>query len=259
MAKRIHADHRSPCTNPLSRRGSLVVAVVLGLMIGCTEFDYDRDRHLREGGVVLDTPAGYQVQRGDTLYQIAFKFGLDFRDLARWNRIDAPYVIYPGQSLSLKGAASRGTLARAPGPNAGSANTNSSARSSGLSGPIAWQWPVDGRVIKAFNANAIGKRGVSIAAPTGTPVQAAARGEVVYSGSGLRGYGNLLIVKHSEQFLTAYGYNQRLLVAEGDRVNAGDAIAEVGSSAEREGVLHFEVRELGKPVNPNRFLPAAAN
>lgn len=257
MAKRCHANHRSCCVNPLKRRGSLVVAVMLGLMIGCSEFDYDRDRHLREGGVVLDTPASYSVERGDTLYQIAFKFGLDFRDLARWNRIDAPYVIYPGQTLSLKGSASRATGARAEDANAGSIASGSSARSRGLSGPIAWQWPVDGRVIKAFNANAIGKRGVSIAAPPGTSVKAAARGEVVYSGSGLRGYGNLLIVKHSEQFLTAYGYNQSLLVAEGDRVNAGDAIARVGSSAEREGVLHFEVRELGKPVNPSRYLPAA--
>lgn len=238
----------------------MVVAAMLGLIIGCTEFDYDRDRHLREGGVVLDTPATYAVQRGDTLYQIAFKFGLDFRDLARWNRIDAPYVIYPGQSLALTGSAGDSALASAPSGSAGQATSSrSSARSSGLSGPIAWQWPVDGRVIKAFNANAIGKRGVSIAAPSGTSVKAAARGEVVYSGSGLRGYGNLLIIKHSDQFLTAYGYNQSLLVAEGDRVNAGDAIARVGSSAERQGVLHFEVRERGKPVNPSRYLPASAN
>ncbi|MDR9480388.1 MAG: peptidoglycan DD-metalloendopeptidase family protein [Spiribacter sp.] len=258
MVKRFRARHRCDCFDPLGPIKRAVALALIVAMVGCTEFDYDRDRHLREGGVVLDTPANYQVQRGDTLYQIAWKFGLDFRDLARWNRIDAPYVIYPGQSLALKGsgvrtrASASNQASRAPAQSSGSG-----ARSSGLSGPIAWQWPVEGEIIKAFSANALGKRGVSIAAPPGTPVKAAARGEVVYSGSGLRGYGNLLIVKHSDQFLTAYGYNQQLLVGEGDQVGAGQAIGRVGSSAERDGVLHFEVRELGKPVNPTRYLPAS--
>jgi lipoprotein NlpD len=229
--------------------GGMLLALALA---GCTEFDYDRDRHLREGGVVMDTPDRYAVQSGDTLYQIAWKFGLDFRNLARWNGIEAPYVIYPGQQLALKGSTSAGT-SRAPASDGGQAA--SGATSAALSGPIAWQWPLEGEVVRAFNANALGKRGVSIAAPLGTSVNAAASGEIVYSGSGLRGYGNLVIIKHNAQFLTAYGYNESLLVAEGDQVSGGDPIARVGSSSERAGVLHFEIRELGKPVNPTSYLP----
>ena len=190
----------------------------------------------------------HTVERGDTLYQIAWQYGLDFRDLARWNSIGPPYVIYPGQRLVLS---STGTSGREPVD----AGVGGGASSAPLSGPVAWRWPLSGEVIRAYDGNSAGKRGISIAAEPGTAVVAAASGAVVYSGDGLRGYGNLLIIKHNERFLTAYGYNRELLVAEGERVSGGQAIARVGSSDRRAGELHFEIRQQGDPVNPLDYLP----
>lgn len=233
-----------------------IVVIGLLLLVGCSEFDYASDRHLREGAIVSGSPALHTVQRGDTLYQIAWAHGVDFRDLAAWNGISPPYVIYPGQRLSLRGqtSASRAAVASTRGSSPERVG-GSSARVEPLTGPIAWQWPVEGRMVRRYNPDALGKRGIGIAGEPGQTIKAAAAGDVVYSGSGLRGYGNLIIIKHSEQFLTAYGYNRELLVGEGDRVAAGDAIARMGSSAEYPAELHFEVRERGQPVNPAKYLP----
>lgn len=233
----------------------LVVIGVL-LLVGCSEFDYASDRHLREGAIVSGSPAVHTVQRGDTLYQIAWAHGVDFRELAAWNGISPPYVIYPGQRLSLRGRAGASTASVADSTSRPSERAGgSSARVEPLSGPIAWQWPVEGRLVRRYDPDALGKRGIGIAGQPGETIKAAAAGDVVYSGSGLRGYGNLIIIKHSEQFLTAYGYNRELLVGEGDRVAAGDAIARMGSSNDHPAELHFEVRERGQPVNPAKYLP----
>ncbi len=232
------------------------IVLIALLLVGCSEFDYASDRHLREGAIVSGSPAVHTVQRGDTLYQIAWAHGVDFRDLAAWNGIAPPYVIYPGQRLSLRGRAGTSTATVSAAPSSSSSRVGSSnARVEPLRGPIAWQWPVEGRLVRRYNPEALGKRGVSIAGQAGDTIKAAAAGDVVYSGSGLRGYGNLIIIKHNEQFLTAYGYNQELLVAEGERVAAGDAIARMGATAEYPGELHFEVRERGQPVNPAKYLP----
>mgnify|MGYP002280714999 CR=1 FL=1 len=240
--------------------------MVFGLT-GCSEFDYAADRHLREAGVSAGTPATHTVRDGDTLYQIAWAYGLDFRDVARWNAIGAPYVIYPGQRLRLRptvAGAGGGAVATAPGKTSASSGRVTPKVDDGpgvatqrapLSGPVAWQWPVEGRVVRGFDSEALGKRGIGIAGTPGTPVKAAATGDIVYSGDGLPGYGNLVIIKHNERFLTAYGYNQALLVAEGDRVRAGDPIARMGASSQRPGELHFELRERGNPVNPASYLP----
>ncbi|MEX0374333.1 peptidoglycan DD-metalloendopeptidase family protein [Spiribacter pallidus] len=238
------------------RRGLGLVLVVL--LIGCSEFDYASDRALREASVRSGTPASHVVESGDTLYQIAWAYGLDFRDVARWNDIDSPYVIYVGQRLSLRpGGPDRQARADGGGMSGsgGSRGGSTAIRSSAPSGPVAWQWPVEGQVVRRFNANALGKQGITIAAEPGTTVRAAGDGEVVYSGNGLRGYGNLVIVKHNERFLTAYGYNRTVLVSEGDRVSGGDAIARMGSAGNHPGELHFEVREQGSPVNPTDYLP----
>ncbi len=237
----------------------LWIIVVALLISACSEFDYASDRHLREAGVRSGGAGAHVVQSGDTLYQIAWEYGVDFRDLARWNAIPAPYVIYPGQRLAVRASAaspSSQSASRGSSTPQSSATGTSRAQSSGISGPVAWQWPLSGEIVKRYQANAMGKRGISIAAPPGTTVKAAGGGSVVYSGNGLRGYGNLIIIKHNDQFLTAYGYNQSLLVGEGDQVSAGDAIARVGASLERAGELHFEVRRQGKPVNPTSYLPA---
>jgi lipoprotein NlpD len=122
-------------------------------------------------------------------------------------------------------------------------------------GEVAWRWPVEGKVVRGFSAASQGKQGIEIAGAHGQPVRAASGGRVVYSGNGLRGYGNLLIVKHNGRYLTAYGYNSRLLVKEGDTVTAGQEIALMGSGTDRDAGLHFELRRDGRAVDPLTYLP----
>ena len=248
----------------------------------------------------------YRVKRGDTLYGIAFKYDLDFRDLARWNDIASPYVIYPDQVVRLRRPASTGvttagvrapssrsTTAAAsttPGSTSRSTSTSPSASSSGgettagsstpvasqpapkpaepqtpppkpaprpaASGSSGWIWPADGRLLRSFKAGDPTRNGIDIAATEGAPVRASGAGEVVYSGNGLIGYGELVIVKHDERMLSAYAHNRRRLVAEGDRVSQGQKIAEVGRNGQSESVLHFEIRRDGKPVDPLSYLPS---
>ena len=244
-----------------------VLALLLLVLAGCSEFDYASDRHLREAGISAGTPEIHTVRQGDTLYQIAWAYGLDFRDVARWNAISEPYVIYPGQRLRLRPGERGGTrtaVAVAPEPADGANNRprreaeaqgSAVARRAPLTGPVAWQWPSEGRLVRRYDPGALGKRGIGIAGDPGSPVKAAGTGDVVYSGDGLPGYGNLVIIKHNERFLTAYGYNRELLVEEGDRVRAGQTIARMGASGQRPGELHFELRERGEPVNPVSYLP----
>lgn len=228
----------------------------------------------------------YIVQPGETLYSIAWRHGTDYRSLARLNRIDPPYRIYPGQRLRLRGAPPKasGTTAVAAASTSTGAKTGERKSDSGAktarrpaastskpaaatppSSPkpaqapaaeLTWRWPTDGRVLRRFTADAIGKQGIEIGGRAGQTVVAAAKGQVVYAGSGLRGYGNLIIVKHNSRYLTAYGYNQDLLVREGETVAAGQAIATMGYSPSRRPALHFELRRDGKPVDPLSYLPA---
>ncbi|MGH8062227.1 MAG: peptidoglycan DD-metalloendopeptidase family protein [Pseudoxanthomonas sp.] len=205
--------------------------------------------------------ATVQVQRGDTLYGVAFRNGIDFRDLATWNGIGAPYTIYPGQSLRLypsngKNVAATGTSPattvrpKPPVPTRPVA-TQAAPASSGVS----WRWPADGAVIGRFAAGDATKQGVDIAGTSGQAVRAAGDGVVVYSGGGLVGYGELVIIKHSESWLSAYGHNRTRLVNEGQNVKAGQQIAEMGRSGASRDMLHFEIRYNGKPVDPQLYLP----
>jgi lipoprotein NlpD len=307
----------------------------------------------------------YRVVRGDTLYAIAFKHGLDYRDIAAWNGIAAPYRILVGQELRLNApsapartaalpvaspsttatatAAPIGPAAASAEPVPGAAVTSgiaehpASAATSGFqdvspvaeapqsqaaaetasppaaakpapanpptppsekpvvaaatttvasaapvgkppvlptpvkapvteplppavpelsSGGVNWRWPSDGKVIAAYVSGDPTRQGIDIAGKSGDPVHAAADGEIVYSGNGLIGYGELIIVKHNANFLSAYGHNRSRLVKEGDKVKAGQAIAEMGASAGSRDELHFEIRKNGKPVNPLEYLPA---
>lgn len=231
--------------------------LLLLALAGCSEFDYPADRALRELGVSAGTPASYTVRDGDTLYQIAFAVGLDFRDVARWNGIDPPYVIYPGQRLRLRPPTGKdaGDRRVAANPRRDPTPTPTPERAPDRDDPDRWQWPLEGRIVREYNANAPGKQGIGIAAEAGSAVSASAGGHVVYSGDGLPGYGNLIIIKHNERFLTAYGYNRELLVGEGDAVDRGESIARVGASDDYPGELHFELRERGQPVNPTAYLP----
>mgnify|MGYP000117874698 CR=1 FL=1 len=197
----------------------------------------------------------YRVKQGDTLYSIAWAFGMDYRALAATNHLKSPYNIRAGQTLR---------IATAPRPQAKktrSLRVEPPAKKqptyviqwSATTAPH-WRWPVRGRVIARFSATRGGNKGINIAGRYGAPIRAAAKGIVVYSGAGVRGYGNLIIVKHNTNYLSAYAFNKRLLVKEGARVRAGQKIAEMGRDDSGKVMLHFEIRWNGKPVNPAKYL-----
>lgn len=201
-------------------------------------------------------PVWRVVNPGDTLYSIAWEADLDYRDLARWNAIPPPYHIRRGQRLRLQppGATRPGPVPRARGPAPRAAPVPAPEPRAAPRGPVTWQWPVRGRILRGFNPRRRSK-GLDIAAAPGTPVRAAAAGRVVYQGSGLRGYGRLIIIKHDENFLSAYAHNEKVLVRQGQRVHRGQHIATVGRSGTDRPKLHFEIRRHGQPVDPLRYLP----
>ena len=191
----------------------------------------------------------YRVERGDTLYSIAFRHGIDYRELAEWNGIAPPYTIYPGRELRLsspRGAARPIAQTSSPPPTAPPPPVTRTTQPNP---------PPFGQLVGGYVAGDPMKQGIDIAGNAGAPVKAAADGTVVYSGNGLIGYGELIIVKHNPAFLSAYGHNRKRLVQEGDRVKAGQTIAEMGSSSANRDELHFEIRRNGKPSNPLDYLP----
>ena len=208
------------------------------------------------------------VQRGDTLYSIATRNGVSVLDVASWNALAPPYTIYPGQRLRLSPVGPR-PAARAPAPRAAS---TPQARPPVRSNPppatapvvpaappssgFPWRWPADGTLIARYVSGEPTRQGIDIAGAAGAPVRAAADGTVVYSGAGLVGYGELVIVKHAGNWLSAYGHNRKRLVNEGQLVKAGEQIAEMGRSGAPRDMLHFEIRHNGRPVDPLLYLPA---
>ncbi len=220
----------------------------------------------------------HEVAKGDTMFSIAWRYGLDYRSLASANNIPAPYTIYPGQRLRIDGrkasssystsqsstkktytAPSSSQPSYTPPASTQSSSSSSSRKAtsstSASSGSIRWQWPASGKVIETFSASGTVNKGIDIAGREGEAVKAAAAGSVVYAGTGLLGYGKLVIIKHNEQFLSAYAHNRILLVKEGDVVKAGEKIAEIGSSGTQKTKLHFEIRRNGKPEDPLKYLP----
>ncbi len=206
-------------------------------------------------------PGTYTVQPGDTLYEIAFRYGLDHRDLAAWNGLGDGSLIRPGQTLRLAAPpgerAVRTSQSGSAAPPARTAGSTARPTSPAQSRPPGdWRWPTTGRVVSAFGRNPKNPNGLQIRGEPGQAIHAAAGGEVVYSGSGLIGYGQLIIVKHSEAYLSAYGHNRDIKVREGQRVTAGQVIASMGEGPGKTPLLHFEIRRNGKPVDPILFLPA---
>lgn len=191
------------------------------------------------------TPDYHTVRSGETLYSIARTYDLDYRQLAQWNSLGSGDVIRAGQRLR---------LSPAKGGSRTSASSVASPPASVVPAP-AWQWPTDGRVYLRYGESPKTESGIRIAGTAGQPVIAVAGGEVVYAGSGLASYGQLLIIKHNESWLSAYGFNSALLVAEGQNVPAGAPIARMGSDPAGRAVLHFEIRRNGEPVNPLNYLP----
>lgn len=294
--------------NKGSHQGLLVLLLHVPLMfIGCAD-NPPAPIETRVGAEVARTGQGaqeptpgemYVVQRGDTLYSIAFRYGINVNELAARNQIKAPYTIYPGQKVVTDLSDFSSTLvasqSKASDPrsvaSASSATTGSNkapttdkqeetakpepkpksksttppstdvAASSvprkantGAFGPVTkWRWPSSGRVARSYSD--VRHKGIDIAGSRGDLIRASASGEVVYAGTGLKGYGLLLIVKHNEQFLSAYGHNDLTLVEEGAWVNEGQAIAKMGSSGTDSVKLHFEIRREGQPIDPVRLLP----
>ena len=223
----------------------------------------------------------YTVQRGDTLYSIATAFGVDVRDLARWNglpdasalrvgqqvRVTPPpepaaatvMPVTPSGSAEVRPLPAPGTTAEpAPLPPAAVPESPPSAKpepppSSSAAPPAQWLWPVAGKVIDGFDSPR--NKGIDIGGTEGAPVQAAADGEVVHVGSALRGYGNLVIIRHAGDYVTAYGHNRKILVTQGQQVKRGQQIAELGRSDADRPKLHFEIRHQGKPLDPVKYLP----
>ena len=232
-------------------------------------------------------PGFYSVKSGDTLIRIGMDNGQSWRDIARWNNIENPNLIETGQVLRVTPPEETGVVVRpvsstnvvtspapantasAPAPasntafrppasaaNPPNASTpaNNLANSDSAEDTVSFQWPTRGNVLAGFDE--VKNKGIDIAGKAGDPVLAAADGKVVYAGSGLRGYGNLVILKHNNTYLTAYAHNQSLLVKEDQAIKRGQKIAEMGNSDADQVKLHFEIRRQGKPVDPAKYLPA---
>jgi lipoprotein NlpD len=277
----------------------ILILVLLAVSLGACNKTLApvEDRSTARTGQAIPASGYYRVKRGDSLHAIAFNYGLDWRDIARWNEIRAPYVIHPDQTLRLSAEKPRAAVTtRAAGPpptvseraveRSPSASTPRPAKtppaatssrpvaSTGTSSassppktptgkpstgaatadPSRWLWPVEGRLLSSFKAGDPTRNGIEISGTEGQAIRASAAGEVVYSGSGLIGYGELIIVKHSDRMLSAYAHNRKRLVAEGQAVSAGEKIAEMGRDERNRSLLHFEIRRNGTPQDPMKYL-----
>ncbi|MDE1888330.1 MAG: peptidoglycan DD-metalloendopeptidase family protein [Gammaproteobacteria bacterium] len=240
-------------------RGPLIAAsgAALAACAGALTWNpYSAPAPAQTSAVGEPIPGRYVVQAGDTLYSIAWRYGLDYRDVATWNGIGSSYLIKPGQTLVLA-APQRVVAMRAPTrPAAPSSATAAATDFAPPAGPLNWVWPTSGAVVRLFHAGDPLSKGIDISGAQGQPVYAAAPGKVVYSGSGITGYGKLIIIKNSEQVLSAYADNNSMLVREGDAVQSGERIATMGLDRNGHPLLHFEIRYNGKPVNPLAYLPS---
>jgi len=202
-----------------------------------------------------------RAEKGDTLYAISRSTGVTVDELVRLNDLQEPYTILPGQIIHTRSssAPARSTAGSAADDRAPVTTTSKAVPKTqdGAAWPktVSWRKPATGKIVKRFKRGAADAKGIDIAGKQGAPILAAAGGQVVYSGDGLISYGNLIIIKHNRQFLSAYAYNQKLLVKEGEKVNAGQRIALMGSKDKSGPMLHFEIRKNGKPVDPLKYLP----
>jgi lipoprotein NlpD len=274
---------------PRGGLGAVVSLLCLVLLAGCySGWKPTEDESVYKSSYQLTPDGHYSVRRGDTLHAIAFNFSLDWRDIARWNNIRSPYTIYPDQDLRLSGPKAQRSQKQAsrPAPSSAGTTTRKSGASSQSStnktvvkaapaksststtydnspkpgtaataDPGSWLWPAKGRIISNFSPNDPARKGIDIGGKEGQAVIASASGEVVYSGSGLIGYGELIIIKHNERLLSAYAHNRKRLVAEGQKVTGGERIAEMGRTDRNQAMLHFEIRLNGNPQDPLKYLP----
>ncbi len=232
----------------------------------------------------------YRVKPGDTLYSIAWRYALDVKDLTAWNRLQSPNKLYVGQGLYLRPPpgyvktivvyrpppatnsvppSNRSSPTATPGKQASippaptlkpgaAVAPKLGASEPAQPEPLHWRWPTVGQVVRSDARSTPGRAGIDIQAPVGQAVVAAESGKVVYSGSGLKGYGEMVIIKHAGNYLSAYAHNRRRFVSEGAHVQRGQKIAEVGRSEAGKPLLHFQIRRNGKPVDPLGLLPRQA-
>lgn len=251
-----------PNRAPVEDRGAAVPGSVVGMV----------PAKPLPGAENAGKPGYYTVKPGDTLIRIGLEHGQSWKDIARWSNLENPNLIEVGQVVRVvppvSGAAAAAAVASDTGvvtrpivpsgvaPASASATSAKGLPSAAPAGEddVPFAWPANGSLIAGFDEAR--NKGYDIAGKAGDPVLAAADGRVVYAGSGLRGYGNLIILKHNNTFLTAYAHNQALLVKEDQSVKRGQKIAEMGSSDADRVKLHFEIRRQGKPVDPSRYLPA---
>ncbi|MAF81784.1 MAG: peptidase M23 [Proteobacteria bacterium] len=264
--------------------GYILISIITFVMVGCTvprpapvetrtveierkpvEAQFKRNKNLVDG-------AFYTVRKGDTLYGIALAFGQNWRDIASWNNLTDPDKIKVGEklrvvpkdvgnaavSIPLKSAAIEtpsGKLEETGNERAldDASPDDNIYRDEGLVASLGWVWPANGQITEQFSDS--NSKGISIAGAAGEAIFAVSDGKVVYSGNGLRGYGNLVIIKHPDEFITAYAHNKSIFVKEGEAVNKGQKIAEMGMSETDSPKLLFEVRRGGKPLDPLLYLP----
>lgn len=262
----------------------LVSALLVALLAGCTSLSKAPVDDGKSASVSpypplpKDCTQTWTVRKGDTLIGIALDAGADYRDIAAMNQLANPNIIQLDRTLCVRRTASKG-MKKVPSGNAvasAGAKSNekpgdteksapvvnkkpvedmpstSSATAAAMADGVRFAWPAKGKVIAGFNESS--NKGINIAGKMGEPVDAAAEGKVVYAGAGLRGYGNLVIIKHDGNYLTAYAHNSKILVKEGEAVKRGQRIADMGDSDADTAMLHFEVRRQGKPVDPMKFL-----
>jgi lipoprotein NlpD len=246
-------------------RGNRIV-VIFGLTIlfagagGCARFvdygeGYSQDQPYSEPRPPKNTSITYHtVKKGETLYSIAWQYGHDYRTVAQWNDLPRAYTIYPGQKLRVRPPGRTGTV---KSTSSKSSRSPSKTRSTVIASSRSpqWRWPTKGKVISRFVAGDPTRQGIDISGKRGQAIIAAASGKVVYSGNGLRGYGNLVIIQHNETYFSAYAHNQKVLVKENEKVKSGQRIADMGNSGTDRVMLHFEIRRNGRPSNPLQYLP----
>ncbi len=210
----------------------------------------------------------YKVQPGDTLYSIAWRTGHDWQTLARWNNLESPHKIFVGQIVRVvpyekKIVPKPRVASKKPVVNKAKPVSRSNEKTvvprpkakTAYKSELYWHWPADGRLLETYKRGDDTRKGIVVSGEVGQSILAAEAGKVVYSGSGLIGYGRLIIIKHNNKYLSAYGYNSKLLVKEGEWVTRGTKIALMGNNNNSKPALHFEIRRNGDPINPVAVLP----
>ena len=247
---------------------SVLLVTIVALLSGCSAgggFVSVEQKFLEP----LPKSGYHRVERGETLYSIAFRYGFDYRELASANGIGSPYTIYPNQNIKLAAVPvksysapnrpvekpSNPPMVVQNAPKTAPIISQNPPKIENVNAELIWQWPANGRLIGHYSTKDPINKGIDIAGALGESVNAATAGTVVYAGQGLRGYGNLVIVKHDDTYLSAYAHTNRIVVSEQEVVKAGQKIAEIGSTGTDQVKLHFEIRQNGKPVDPLQFLP----